>query len=481
MKTSMKHILSCALVLGMATTAAAQNFQSGYFLDNFAYSYRLNPSLMIEKSFLGLGIGNINTSIQSDLGLSSVLFPTEDGLVTGLNSKVSADQFLGGLQDDNALALGANVNIFALGIRGDNHMKTFEVNLRTTAEAAVPKDLFAFLKQGSKTDAYDLSGLHAGANALVEAAFGSGRNISGKLTIGYRIKVLAGAGADLNLEQAQIIANGGNLAMNASGELKLAAGPVSIGQDADGNLDFNNIGFSTQKLMSKFSYGGAVDLGVSWEPLRGLRVSAGINDLGLVSWNYNLTAGAAGGVSFKGIDELSEDGIQATMDDITAQFNDLCKFHISGDALSVAQMLPFTANVAAKYRLPFFRRMSVGALYTYHNDAFAGWYDLRAGATITPLNWFSLSANYGKNTFGNVCGAALSLTLLGINVFAGVDAYSGSITMIPTDTKLPMGLTGIPAPIGPFRYNINFGITLQMFGQRRSDILGNYYHIEPEA
>ena len=54
---SIVSILTVALSLFSGRASAQDKFQSGFFLDNYNYVYRLNPALMSEKSWIPIGCG----------------------------------------------------------------------------------------------------------------------------------------------------------------------------------------------------------------------------------------------------------------------------------------------------------------------------------------------------------------------------------------------------------------------------------------
>ena len=78
----MKHLLFKGLsivIAGCLTLNVSAQTNSTYFLENYVYNYRLNPAIMAEKSFLGFGVGNIAADLDSDLGVSTLLYPSKDG------------------------------------------------------------------------------------------------------------------------------------------------------------------------------------------------------------------------------------------------------------------------------------------------------------------------------------------------------------------------------------------------------------------
>ncbi len=456
--TVRKNIIASALIL-MGFAASAQT-NSSFFLDNYAYRYRLNPALMSEKSFLGLGVGAVSTGIDSDLGLSTFLYPSADGqgLVTGLNSSVSSEEFLSKIANDNLIGLDVYENILSVGKRRERSLSTLEINLRANLQANLSGDLFRLLKNGPEGSAMDLSNTAINADSYLEIAYGRARqNKKGNFTFGYRLKFLAGLAAlDLNLNNTSLDISGQSAKINVNAEGRLAANVLSLSQDADGKLsaipNYNNI--------SPAGYGGAVDLGIAWTLFNRLTLSASISDLGLMSWKYNNKLYTGTSVEFNGVDLSETTDVNSELQAIGDQFKELLNLQYSSlNEKSSVAMLPFTARAGARLRVPLLEFLTLGAHASYKNDIVPVW-DTRVGATATLFRILSLSANCGKSTYGNVCGAGLSLTFLFLNLYVSADAYSGPVGLYTG----PIGGTNmtIPYPVDNFRYKLNVGLTMQL-------------------
>lgn len=469
----MKKILSAVSVVLLLTTLssslhAQDKFQSGFFLDNFSYAYRINPALMSEKSFFAIGTGNLEGGIASDIGVTSLLYPNSDGtaLVTGLNSSVSAQEFLSGFKDNNAFSADASVNVFSFGKRRENKFFSFEINLHAGADASLPYDLFRFLKQGGDNAVLDLSDLKVSAKSYAEVALGGARSFAdSRLIIGARVKGLVGiANADLSFDKATVATGTGAVVANLDGTARLACVPVTLYNDSEGNIAAK----FDQTALKPSGYGAAVDLGVQWKPVSGLALTAGVNDFGGIKWTYNSLAKSVGSASFNGLENVDTDtDFNKELDGALEDFKDLVNLQAVDGSESEFASLAFTANLGARYRLPFYRRLSVGALGVYHFDSLAPYWDARAGVTITPLNGFSLTANYGRNTQGDVLGLASSISLLFLNAYFGLDTYVGNVGVYQIEgVKVPY-FGGVPFPIDPFRFKFTFGVNIQL-GKRWS-------------
>lgn len=455
-----KLLASISVFLLPAFAAVAQTNRNSYFLDNNLYSYRINPAIRSEKPFVGLIINNISTEDKSNLGISSFLYPRNGELVTGLNSAVSTDEFLGNLKDMNALSVNLDETILAFGFdSGENAFSNVEVNLRTNISGGIPKSLFEFLKKGSSGSAYRIGETKVNANSYLEIAYGYSQKINERIRVGGRLKVLLGAAnLDANITRADVTVNGEKLEVDAQADLKVAAPEVSFRNNEEGYMDISNPVVSNKFGLA--GLGAALDLGMTFEPVDGLTLSASVNDLGGISWKNNVTAQSAANASFEGTEFTFGQENSAITDDLEAalkKLEDLLKFKQQGGETRSFEMLPCTINFGARYRMPFYDRLSAGVLAAYRTNRYVGWFDIRGGLTITPIDWFSLCGTVGYNSYCPTCGAALSFNLANLNFFLSAETFIGDLARIK---DIP-----VPVPVNAFREQLNFGINIT-FGQR---------------
>ena len=86
-----------------AGASAQQNLRTGYFLDGYIYKYKMNPAMAPERGFFALPVmGNIGLGVETNLGLSTFVYPTsQGGLTTFLSPRVSSEDFLKNIADNN--------------------------------------------------------------------------------------------------------------------------------------------------------------------------------------------------------------------------------------------------------------------------------------------------------------------------------------------------------------------------------------------
>lgn len=411
-----------------ASGASAQSLQSSYFLDNYTYSYQLNPAALVEDShgFFGVGIGNVHVGANSNLGLSSFLFPmTIDGekkLVTGLHPDLDADVFLGGLDEENVIDLNIGLNLLSFGRVKNDSFFNFELNLKSEFSTDIPKDAFELLKLGAtQNDNYVLKDISFNTTNYLEAVLGYSNKLNANWRLGGRLHLIAGiADASLTVPEADVNVKG-NFAIDGAGSVNVYAGKVQFPSTPDGYVDWDNIDIEAQDL-GLAGYGAALDFGTEYHS-SDFTFSASVLDLGGIFWR----GGTVAECSYSG--EVDPDALDsATLFKIVDNADD--KFIGLGPRINVGARM----NI-----LPI---LSAGLMGTVRTGRY-GWSEARAGLTLTPGKFLSLAATGGVNTYGPCFGAALNLKLAFLNLYLGTDSVVTSFTpqLIPVN-KLHTRVSG---------------------------------------
>lgn len=457
-KTS--YIIVAAMLISTAAFAQ-QNLRSAYFLDGYTYGYKMNPAFAPERSFFAFPmLGNTGIGIESNLGLSTFLYPTADGkLTTFLNSSITDEQFLSKINNLNQMNMSLNESLLAVGYRIGKSFHTIDLSFKSDWGAVVPKGLFAFMKTGSADGQYswDISNIGFRANARMELAYGYQRSIGKNLRVGARLKLLAGlARTNILVDNLNLTMNGQQWTVKAHGDAAIS-GPVRIGTK-EGSNELNLSDIRTPETMEEFteylsspSIGAAIDLGASFDFLKYFTASLSVLDLGFVSWNGTTTAVMPGGEwKFDGFENLgSSDG---SVDDQLSALGDelaqMLKMEKVDDYVKKNSMLSATIHAGIEARMPFYERLSFGLLATQRIDGPYSWTEGRLIANLAPVNWFSLAGSYAYSNFGNSLGGVINIHLPGFNLYAGLDSF------------LPMSeVTPQYVPVNALNTNMTFGLT----------------------
>ena len=453
----MKRLYTIVAMLLIAAGAFAQNFRTGYFLDGYMYKYQLNPAFQGERGFVALPtIGGTSIGAETNLGMSTFLYPQSDGtLYTALHPEVSVEEFMKKIGASNPLRANGDLNLMALGFRVKKTYHTLDFSLRGNVNASLPGDIFRFLKVGGSdgNTVYDFSNLSLSANVYAQAAYGFSIKIKDFMSVGLRAKFLLGmATLESNMTDLQLSMNQDKWMVNAGGRIVASSMFAGIMQDAEGTDILNDM----MSVLQTPSIGAAFDLGVSVDFLKHFTVSASVLDLGFITWknpssyNYgpssweytgfeNLSSGGSGSE-----DKSIEDQLNGKLDELAAVF----KFDNPEQMDRYRQKLGFTTLLGLEFRMPFYDRLTLGALGTHRFEGPRSWTEGRFSLNYAPMRWLSLSANYAISTFGESYGAALNLHPMVFNVFLGIDSFKPFLNM-----------TSQYIPIDEINTNFKFGIT----------------------
>ncbi len=430
-------------------TAGAQTFQEGFFLDGYRLGYRYNPAIQNENAFLS--VGQFESLSKSNVGAASFYYPTTDGVVTWLHSSIPAGQFLRTLPEESRTSGQINYSLFSHGWRRDKNYHTIEAGLRVVYGNSVPKEAYELLKIGSTKSPYDLSGLEVEGNAVVELAYGYSRRISDILSLGFRAKLLVGVEAlQMQASQLTVTMNEEVLSAEIQADMDLTSRWSKIRSDEYGNLNFGDI---SKKDKWKYPPGAglAVDLGILLTPVEGLTLSASVTDLGGLLWYYGNAGQATTTISFEGfedlsVDELKNNGIVKQLVQMGTDYLGNVKM-ASVEKRVLFKQIPVNLNLGAKYALPFYRPLSIGATGYWNGFGTYGYAEGRVALAWNPFDWLGLTANVGGGTYGGVYGYALHacfkkfrLTFGMNNGFGGHMPYTNK-ALKPCKKQISVGLT----------------------------------------
>ena len=470
MKTIIKYIISI-LILSVAlfnNASAQQNLRTAYFLDGYTYNYKLNPAFAPERSFFAFPLlGNVGIGIESNMGLSTFIYPTSDGKLTSfMNKSVEDELFLKKLRKLNKMNISLNENLFAFGFRTGESYHTVDFSLKADVSASVPKDLFSYIKVGGANgrESWDVSRTGFKMSSRLELAYGYSRPIADWVRVGARVKLLFGmAHARMLIDDMNITMNSEKWSVVSHGNAEIS-GPFNVGTvESDDNLDLDKIDMNgdVKEYLSTPNIGAALDLGATFDFLNYFTASVSVLDLGFIGWNGTTTAVMPGGEwNFEGISsEISGKGsVDEQLENLGKDFVKMFKIDKSGK-IKRTNMLAATIHAGIEARMPFYERLIFGLLATQRIDGPFSWTEGRLSANLAPVNWLSLAGSYAISNFGNSLGGVLNLHLRGFNLYVGMDSFLPLMKVTPQsvpvnnmNTNLTMGLTfTFGKPVGRYR------------------------------
>ena len=230
MKTQMMKIGKLMLIASMLLLAegiSAQVLRTGYFLDGSLQRYRINPALGAERGFVALPVvGGMNISTFGDVGYGNFVFGQDNGRdLLFTDYRVSADEFLSGLKNENKVRFDMDMSILSFGFKSWGGFNTFDVSLRSNLGLNIPKEMFRAVKTATggaqfnsidelvnNIGSYNITDMNIYTRNYVDVSLGHSRNINKNLSIGVRAKLLLGlAYANLDFSQIRMDVNRDNI------------------------------------------------------------------------------------------------------------------------------------------------------------------------------------------------------------------------------------------------------------------------------
>ena len=435
------------IALALALPLGAQSFQESLFLNNYRQGYRYNAALQPDTDFVA--VGEFSSLSANNVGASAFLYPRDGKLVTGFHSSVTSEEFLGALKPVNAKQRHIHYNLFSYGFAAGGAYHTIEVGARGSTQVAVPGDFFRLLKVGGQ-DTFDLSGTQLQGRLYAELAYGYSRKLADNLTVGARAKLLLGLyAADYHVRRYDLVMNTENATADVDITLDMTSrtGKMQTEDDVLNLFDWK----ASQKWKLPTGAGLALDLGVVWEPIEDLQIAASITDLGGLFWYYGNAGRCESSGEVTGLDNLKVEDMN--LEGLVSQLTEIGREFIKSRALEAVNKrvafdpVPLQVNGGIRYRMPFYRALSVGVTGNYAAYKGLPYWETRLGVGVNPLSWLDLSANIGTGTYGLTWGAAAQFRVLRFRVHAGLqNGFGGTIPykttpLQPNAKTVVIGLT----------------------------------------
>lgn len=465
--------LSIPVVKGQVATSL-------YFMDNLPQSSILNPAFDPNYSFyFGLPvINNTNISLNSDLGLAEIYQNGE----FFWNSEAAYNNFINELPTTSYLSAEFNASVFNLGFAtGESGYLHFSFTNRFDMTIGVPKDLFLL---NDLTINHDLSGFEMQARLYNEYAIGYSHSFGDKLVVGAKVKFLAGlANASLTFDELDFNTGAEAWGINVSGSADIS-GPIDVRLDENGNPeDFNTTidEGNTSELLdyaikSYTNPGLGIDLGVEYQVIPRLKISASIIDIGKINWRREVTnLNLEGEYSFEGFSDLittDGDGLVGIDDGAMDQLQDTLQNVVTATKTSneFSNTLFPKAFVGLEYELT--QSLSLGVLYKARFIREEVRQNVYFNANANFKHFLTLGANYNygidsQNSYGGVIGVRLSpfYIYFAADVLPGY-SKDGSKFVDGNGEALELPIS-LPADLSAA--NFQFGINL-VLGERRKGI-----------
>lgn len=361
MKTnSLKIAVLSVVVLAISfhKTASAQSHDVAVATGNTFLLGEMNPASQMNNSYFVFPFfGNFGINVSSPISINKAIETRADG--NYLNTSTVAKAL-----DKRAMNVGLNMDIISFGIKMKHQqMITFSTKLRVDGDVMLPGQAVSFLTANSLSalDSYDL---RLGSNMTVfgEAALGYSRTVWDNLTVGLRLKYLAGlAYAGSNSTANLILRDDATYDISGDVDVRLM-GFAMYKENPNGSTPEDEMGVGVNN-------GFAVDFGAEYEFDFGLKVGLSVTDLGFINWNKGkstqlLSKDPGAMYHFIGVDDIGQymedgkdfqDGLNKLQDDMLETLN----IDTITNQLAFKKMLAPKLNIYGSYAIDQEKRHNV--------------------------------------------------------------------------------------------------------------------------
>jgi len=245
------------------------------------------------------------------------------------------------MQDKNQLFLGFRYDPVSFGLRFHQNYITLSSSVRMEFFNQYPKKLFDLITDGESLFAgqeINFDEMKVGGTVWLEHSAGYARQFNEKLSVGVRFKLLNGI-ANAHLAKNLISINREDSSQWLFLESDLL---VHTSYPPDESI----------KLPNNNGYG--LDLGISYSPVEALNFSAGVIDLGRITWKNNVESYQSEGrasFSYSGLDLNELFGIGSDLDSgfetVADSLENLLTFEELSESYTTS--LPATYHLGASY------------------------------------------------------------------------------------------------------------------------------------
>lgn len=400
-------LLFAVLAFAGFTEATAQS-RTSYFMEGSYFRTELNPALAPTRGYLALpiisGIGYNDSSNYNSLDNNYVY---RDGkYVNGMDSSVSAEEYLAGFPEMCRRDASVNLNLLGVGFYTKRTFWNFGVNGRIATKTLFPKSMVSYLKSPDGS-LYQDNAMAAGS-AFLDIYLGSSFPVAKWMNVGVKAKFLVGI-IDIGFDLGSMVAHPGSsdVVDMLRGQWRFNSGIVDnkyVTPDGDYEDDRNISGNIADVLRYINSYGAAIDLGTEIRLFDNhLKLSLAVTDLGFIKWSPS--SHLCGDIVIDDSDdEQNTSGLRVPTN---AGYN---------------TKLNCSLNAGLEYSI-LNNHIGFGVLsHTKFCDTYT-YSELTASINLRPTNWLTATVSH---TFFNgnrpgIFGAALNIHPAVINIFLGVD------------------------------------------------------------
>ena len=389
----MKKIKILILAVCVSFTSMAQISTLLYNSKHIPQKNVSNPAFFVNSGGY-MSFPSVNLDFSSPLSYNNCFkySPDEDVLI------IQTESILENLALQNELNMDLTVGILGFGFKAKRNFYTFGIQLRNNVSVGLPRDLLSFVVEGNidENDCgrnltlidEDLLNI----SSYVEYAFGFGRQMNDKITLGARAKLLQGV-FNANTLETKVMLN-------------TDPGIRTIGIDMDYLLRVSSplsYNFDEFEVLTYFpnNWGYALDFGLNYQISNRISFAASVLDIGQIYWKENVAmitpTEGSGNITFSGLEWeslFSEEGqfnenFFSNLGD--SLLNEMSQYDI--DTISQNpywETLPWKVNVSVNYDLN--KVLGFSLMYRGEKRKFDFYNSVTAGVNINLWDWLEIMA-----------------------------------------------------------------------------------------
>lgn len=287
MKKLYRNITLMMAVFAVAFVQA-QEVSPVDFMRMNPYQMKANPAADLPyESVMSLLVGNIGLDVQNTTLRYDYLFDFDaDGRPASINLRQLANR----LKEKNFVGVNSNVDFFTLYRRLKKGMLTINYGVKEQSDVKFNDGLFKLLGYGNVAFTGESNpvkvNMDVNAQLYQELAVGYQLNVSEKLSLGGRAKLLFGIGnVTTDVMDARLFTDPDSYALRLEEEVAVRMSmPKVMYVDDRGRLIANGM-FSMGDMFRNLGFG--VDLAAEYHFDDQFSVVAAVTDLGFIRWGYN--------------------------------------------------------------------------------------------------------------------------------------------------------------------------------------------------
>ena len=446
----MKFIKNIVFLVLLCPAAYGQGEFSLYNLNRTVpQAHQVNPAFFSDaKVSVGLpGFSSTRIGVDLDqVSFKNLFSETGEGILS-----LDLDKISGELNTNNNFSLNSDVQLFILGVNFNKNFISLAINERANAWMVYTKDLADLAIYGNGDPRIfgrniSLDRLYLKQNVYHEVALGFARNISDKLSLGARIKLLYGV---LNAETNNL---GGYIRTDAD-SIHITNTSFSLRHSGyglfDGDGDIMSMALNTLPFSNE-NTGFGVDLGAQYQITDRMNVSASVIDLGYINWKQDTENIGFNNVSysFTGFDliDLIDNG-DGTEDVLQQQLDSLESMYTPNETEGIAYKSSLVTNFHAAFdylvgNKHHFGAMVYGRVANGHvTPEFGAYYNIQLGSILNAV----VNASFRNGEISGV-GAGMSVNLGPVQIYGTTESVASWIN--PEAANLVDARVGINLTFG---------------------------------